>query len=62
MRSFKNYENIHKKEGGSHYVVSPDKASSSILWIPVEIFYCNQIETGIKLFSNKNDKFTFGFD
>ena len=28
MRSFKNNENIHKKEGGSYYVVSANKASS----------------------------------
>ena len=25
MRSFKSNENIHKKEGGSYYVVSPNK-------------------------------------
>ena len=25
MRSFKSNENIHKKEGGSYYVVSADK-------------------------------------
>ena len=28
MRSFKSSENIHKKEGGSYYVVSANKASS----------------------------------
>ena len=28
MRSFKSNENIHKKEGGSYYVVSGNKASS----------------------------------
>ena len=28
MRSFKSNENIHKKEGGSYYVVSTNKASS----------------------------------
>ena len=28
MRSFKSNENIHKKEGGSYYVVSANKASS----------------------------------
>ena len=28
MRSFKSNENIHKKEGGSYYVVSAIKASS----------------------------------
>ena len=27
MRSFKSNENIHKKEGGSYYVVSANKAS-----------------------------------
>ena len=28
MRSFKSNENIHKKEGGSYYVVSANKAST----------------------------------
>ena len=28
MRSFKSNENIHKKEGRPHYVVSANKASS----------------------------------
>ena len=31
MRSFKSIENIHKKEGGSYYVVSANKASSVTL-------------------------------
>ena len=31
MRSFKSSENIHKKEGGSYYVVSAIKASSVTL-------------------------------
>ena len=31
MRSFKSNENIHKKEGGSYYVVSANKASSSLI-------------------------------
>ena len=31
MRSFKRNENIHKKEGGSYYVVSANKASSVTL-------------------------------
>ena len=31
MRSFKINENIHKKEGGSYYVVSANKASSVTL-------------------------------
>ena len=31
MRSFKSNENIHKKEGGSYYVVSVNKASSVTL-------------------------------
>ena len=31
MRSFKCNENIHKKEGGSYYVVSANKASSVTL-------------------------------
>ena len=30
-RSFKSSENIHKKEGGSYYVVSANKASSVTL-------------------------------
>ena len=34
MRSFKSNENIHKKEGGSYYVVSANKASSVILKSP----------------------------
>ena len=33
MRSFKSNENIHKKEGGSYYVVSANKASSNQLKI-----------------------------
>ena len=31
MRSFKSNKNIHKKEGGSYYVVSANKASSVTL-------------------------------
>ena len=31
MRSFKSNENIHKKDGGSYYVVSANKASSVTL-------------------------------
>ena len=31
MRSFKSNENIHKKEGGSYYVVSANKARGNIL-------------------------------
>ena len=34
MRSFKSNENIHKKEGGSYYVVSANKASSVTLKSP----------------------------
>ena len=34
MRSFKSNENIHKKEGGSYYVVSDNKASSVTLQSP----------------------------
>ena len=45
MRSFKSNENIHKKEGGSYYVVSANKASSVTLQSPVqrkpEETYCN---------------------
>ena len=32
MRSFKSNDNIHKKEGGSYYVVSANKASSVIIY------------------------------
>ena len=32
MRSFKSSENIQKKEGGSYYVVSANKASSVTFW------------------------------
>ena len=42
MRSFKSNENIHKKEGGSYYVVSANKASSVTLknlsWLGPELF------------------------
>ena len=31
IRSFKSNENIHKKEGGSYYAVSANKASSVTL-------------------------------
>ena len=31
MRSFKSNENIYKKEGGSYYVVSANKASSLLM-------------------------------
>ena len=34
MRSFKSNNNIHKKEGGSYYVVSANKASSVTLQSP----------------------------
>ena len=34
MKSFKSNENIHKKEGGSYYVVSANKASSVTLQSP----------------------------
>ena len=34
MRSFKNNENIYKKEGESYYVVSANKASSVTLQSP----------------------------
>ena len=34
MRSFKSNENIHKKEGGSYYVVLANKASSVTLSSP----------------------------
>ena len=34
MRSFKSNENIHKKEGGSYYEVSANKASSVTLQSP----------------------------
>ena len=34
MRSFKSNENIPKKEGGSYYIVSANKASSVTLQSP----------------------------
>ena len=34
MRSFKSNKNIYKKEGGSYYVVSANKASSVTLKSP----------------------------
>ena len=34
MSSFKSNENIHKKKGGSYYVVSANKASSKTLQSP----------------------------
>ena len=34
LRSLKSSENIHKKEGGSYYVVSANKASSVTLLSP----------------------------
>ena len=39
MRSFKSNENIHKKEGGSYYVVSANKASSVTLQSPATKVY-----------------------
>ena len=45
MRSFKSNENIHKKEGGSYYLVSANKASSVTLqgfissFIPLQFSY-----------------------
>ena len=40
MSSFKSNENIHKKEDGSYYVVSANKASSGPCNDPEET-YCN---------------------
>ena len=37
MRSFKSNENIHKKEGGSYYVVSTNKALSVTLQSPADL-------------------------
>ena len=34
MRSFESNENIHKKEGGSYYVVSANKAPPATLQSP----------------------------
>ena len=48
MRSFKSNENIHKKEGGSYYVVSANKASSVTLLNLLKNFsqnYCTIIIT-----------------
>ena len=43
MRSFKSNENIHKKEGGSYYVVSANKASDPVITRQrkQEKTYCN---------------------
>ena len=46
MRSFKSNENIHKKEGGSYYVVSANKASykyKHILLQPLQVHVCNGV-------------------
>ena len=53
MRSFKSNENIHKKEGGSYYVVSANKALSVtglspplsifILTVPRRCFCCGSL-------------------
>ena len=47
MRSFKSNENIHKKEGGSYYVVSANKASSVTLQAVLEVFS----ETGMHFYA-----------
>ena len=63
MRSFKSNENIHKKEGGSYYVVSANKASSVTLQSPgnesqrkhtaiLQIFFKCPKFYGIKWFSS----------
>ena len=41
MRSFKSNENIHKKEGGSYYVVSANKASNQNLAKSINILKNN---------------------
>ena len=38
MRSFKSNENIHKKEDGSYYVVSANKASSNSFFLSYWFF------------------------
>ena len=51
MRSFKSNENIHKKEGGSYYVVSANKASSVTLLSPGN--ESQRKHTAILRFSNR---------
>ena len=49
MRSFKSNENIHKKEGGSYYVVSANKASSVTLHKLYKVNEYNQKEIQDKM-------------
>ena len=59
MRSFKSNENIHKKEGGSYYVVSANKASSVTLQSPGN--ESQRKHTAILRISNKSfDTFVAG--
>ena len=44
MRSFKSNENIHKKEGGSYYEVSANKASSTPLLANIISFSTENLE------------------
>ena len=53
MSSFKINENIHKKEDGSYYVVSANKASSVTLQSPDNVSqrkHCNQ--NGVQIIKN----------
>ena len=58
MRSFKSNENIHKKEGGSYYVVSANKASSNkdsngnSIWN-----YGTNLSKGVSILFNKSNVF-----
>ena len=58
MRSFKSNENIHKKEGGSYYVVSATKASSVTLQSPGKVIH---VIYHIKGISKRNTMVQFYF-
>ena len=57
MRSFKSNENIHKKEGGSYYVVSANKASSVTLQSPGN--ESQRKHTSILRISNRQSSYIF---
>ena len=60
MRSFKSNDNIHKKEGGSYYVVSANKASSVTLKSPGN--ESQRKHTSILRISNRQSIQTFKTD
>ena len=49
MRSFKSNENIHKKEGGSYYVVSANKAKSYLPLYKIILSLSHQQKTDLCL-------------